>query len=206
LNLPGQAKYLGYGFDELDKRCLCHGDCHAGSVMVQGGSVKVIDPEFTVYGPPGLDLGSLFSGFILAFIYHKLGLGSTGDIEPSAAAPDLLEALRLIWDRYENVLLEEGVDAAQVARIGEDAVGFAMMEVVRTSLGFAGARDPHRRIKDETTLNRFQSLAVGLARQCLKRRRSGGPSMLFEQLEMHGQAAEGWKLARDRSAQKVKRA
>jgi len=37
---------------------LCHGDFHPGSVMaeVTKGKAKVIDPEFTVYGPPGLDV------------------------------------------------------------------------------------------------------------------------------------------------------
>lgn len=44
---------------------LCHGDFHPGSVMVSPDRVKVIDPEFTVYGPPGLDVGSLLSGYVL---------------------------------------------------------------------------------------------------------------------------------------------
>ena len=43
---------------------------------------------------------------------------------------------------------EEGVGDVQRNRIGEDTVGYAMMEVVRTALGFAGARDPARRIAD----------------------------------------------------------
>ena len=52
-----KAKYLGYSFDELDRFALCHGDFHPGGVMVRGGSVKVIDPEFTAFAPPGLDVG-----------------------------------------------------------------------------------------------------------------------------------------------------
>ena len=62
------AKYLGYAEDEHDRGALLHGDFHPGSVMVAGAAVKVIDPEFTIYGPPGLDVGSLLSGFVLAYL------------------------------------------------------------------------------------------------------------------------------------------
>merc|ERR1719195_1154314 len=50
-------KALYDGRAGLDNLALCHGDLHPGSVMVSGeGDVKVIDPEFVVYGPPGLDV------------------------------------------------------------------------------------------------------------------------------------------------------
>merc|ERR1712183_766274 len=49
---------------------LSHGDLHPGSVMIKNNSVKIIDPEFTIYGPPGLDVGSLLSGFVLAVIHQ----------------------------------------------------------------------------------------------------------------------------------------
>ena len=41
--------------------------------------------------------------------------------------------------------------------IGADAVGFAMIEVLRTSLGFAGARDAGRRISDPDALRAYQA-------------------------------------------------
>ena len=55
-----------------ENRALCHGDLHPGSIMVNQdeGTVKIIDPEFAVYGPPGLDVGSLLSGFVLAAVHH----------------------------------------------------------------------------------------------------------------------------------------
>ena len=185
--------------------------------MLQGGEVKIIDPEFCVYGPPGLDLGSLLSGFVLAFLYHALGLAQDstptvaehaapwngGGSAGSADAVVLREAVALVWARAEEVLREEGVDEAQIRRIGEDTVGFAMMEVVRTALGFAGARDPARRIADRDALAQYQRLAVSLVRACLLMRGRGGPRVLLEQMEMAEQAAEGWRAAR---AQKDKRA
>merc|ERR1719382_1096925 len=47
-----------YRGKQSDNLALCHGDLHAGSVMADAssGQVKIIDPEFAVYGPPGLDV------------------------------------------------------------------------------------------------------------------------------------------------------
>ena len=56
---PTHTKYI----QVLESRALCHGDLHPGSIMVNSdGICKIIDPEFTVYGPPGLDVGSVLSG------------------------------------------------------------------------------------------------------------------------------------------------
>ena len=51
--------------------------------------------------------------------------------------------------------------------------------MLRTALGFAGARDPSRRIADAGALGRYQHVAVQLVRSCLLQRRgapSSGPS------------------------------
>ena len=225
-----KAKYLGYAFDEYDRFCLCHGDFHPGGVMVDGQDVKVIDPEFTVFGPPGLDLGSLLSGFVLAFIYHALGLGGvkatvggdddeeedladissekkpTNEIERRHLAAtmtneevDLLEGVRCLWGRCEQKLLEEGIEPKQVRRISDDGVGFAMMEVVRTSLGFAGARDPARRISDPRALAQYQKISISLVRHCLLRRKGSGINgILLQQMEMAAQNAGGWRKQEER--------
>ena len=61
--------------------------------------------------------------------------------------------------------------------IGADAVGFAAIEVLRTSLGFAGARDAGRRIADADALAAYQARAVELATECMlarDRRGEGG--------------------------------
>ena len=42
----------------------------------------MIDPEFTVFAPPGLDAGSLMSGFVLAHLYH-----TQQGLPPAAAVP-----------------------------------------------------------------------------------------------------------------------
>merc|ERR1712238_578784 len=65
---------------------LCHGDLHPGSVMVdqETGSTKIIDPEFTVYGPAGLDVGSLLSGYCLGYIHQSYCDDNKNDNTPSS--------------------------------------------------------------------------------------------------------------------------
>ena len=93
-----KAKYLGYSFDSLDRFALCHGDFHPGGVMVRGGSVKVIDPEFTAFAPPGLDVGSLLSGFVLAHLFHtQQGPPREGDAGIVVDTHVLRVATRLGW-------------------------------------------------------------------------------------------------------------
>ena len=97
----------------------------------------MIDPEFTVFAPPGLDVGSLMSGFVLAHLYHtQQGLPPAAAVPPGeevqegGPALELCAALRQLWASYEATLLAEGVSPAQLQRISEDSAGYAMMEVM----------------------------------------------------------------------------
>ncbi|EOD20932.1 hypothetical protein EMIHUDRAFT_232668 [Emiliania huxleyi CCMP1516] len=172
-----KALYLGYSLRPGDVRALCHGDLHAGSVMVSkdGGSVKVIDPEFAVWCAPGLDVGSLLFALVCGFIFRLETCRATGSRAVGTATyplTSLREAIARVWEAYSAALTAEGVDENAVERIGEDAVGFAMLEAIRTSLGFAGARDPGRRLTDPKALERYQESVVRLARRCMLGRRA----------------------------------
>jgi 5-methylthioribose kinase len=49
---------------------MCHGDLHAGSIMVTGEQSRIIDPEFAFYGPFGFDIGMLIGNYLMA--YHAM--------------------------------------------------------------------------------------------------------------------------------------
>lgn len=121
------------GDGEGGNLALCHGDLHPGSVMcnVEKGKCKIIDPEFAVYGPPGLDLGSLLSGVVLAGQHHKFLGNEEGREGCKKFAEDFLSAYR------EHA---EGLGDDAVKGIISDAIGFCACEVGRTALGFAGGR------------------------------------------------------------------
>jgi 5-methylthioribose kinase len=51
--------YLGTG------NCLLHGDFYPGSWLKVGGRLRVIDPEFSFFGPPEYDLGVMIAHLLL---------------------------------------------------------------------------------------------------------------------------------------------
>mmetsp|Transcript_125439 Transcript_125439/g.250342 ORF Transcript_125439/g.250342 Transcript_125439/m.250342 type:complete len:413 (+) Transcript_125439:68-1306(+) len=168
-----KLKSLYNGEDTMDL-ALCHGDLHPGSVMVcpqSPFSIKIIDPEFAVYGPPGLDVGSLLSGYILAFS-REMQQGGTGTVQRECATQ--------LWTSYARAVKEGGLSDPQVEKIGQDAVGFACAEAGRTCLGFAGERaialhDNESRIKAEAA-------CFALCVKCLTGR-EGGISLLLQAME-----------------------
>lgn len=128
-----KLKGLYRGDDGADL-ALCHGDLHPGSVMVcprEPNGIKIIDPEFCVYGPPGLDVGALLSGCILAFS-KDVQLGGSGALQ--------LECAGKLWTAYAEAAAANCLTEAQIDKIGRDSVGFACAEAGRTCTGFAGAR------------------------------------------------------------------
>jgi 5-methylthioribose kinase len=168
-----RAVYNGKNKDDL---ALCHGDFHPGSVMVtEDGLVKAIDPEFCVYGPPGLDVGSLLSGYVLAYVFH---------IASGRSCASLRQSVEKVWLSYSQKALESGLTDSIVVRIGEDVVAFTACEVARTSLGFAGVRGFP--IEDATVKAKAEEQALIMAHRCLMGRKGKGMSLLLTELDRFG--------------------
>jgi len=156
-----------------DNLSLCHGDLHAGSVMVDAtklGAVKVIDPEFAVYGPPGLDVGCLMSGYVLAAILAW----ATG--APTDKVRAMRDAISDVWEAYRTAALARSLPEPLLERIAAEAAGFAGCEVARTSLGFAGVRGLS--IENESQKAAAEAAALRWAVRCIKGRDGGVPMML----------------------------
>jgi len=130
-------------------QALVHGDLHAGSVMVgsrgDATTVRVIDPEFAVVGPVGLDLGLYLAGVVLATARaHALG-----DDELAAERADqarlLWEAFTAAWERAwpqrADPFLDDGWLREHLASVWWDALGFAGVELVRRVAGYSHASD-----------------------------------------------------------------
>ena len=115
---------------------------HPGSVMVKAGEeseVRVIDPEFTVYGPPGLDVGSLLSGYILAAVHQKYANAGNEETKTKTVS-SITKGVVASWERYKSVMAEGGITDELIREIEVETVGFAVAEVCRTALGHAGMR------------------------------------------------------------------
>jgi len=170
-----KAQYNGeVGTENL---VLSHGDLHPGSVMANPDTeeVKVIDPEFTVYGPPGLDVGSLLSGFVLAAIHHAY----SNDTDEVAS---ICDAVQTVWDSYTTAIHEYGVSPELVKEIESQAVGFTTIEVCRTALEFAGGR-LWLQFDDATVKAKAKRAALELVSKCMIDRHEGGIQLLIKEMK-----------------------
>jgi len=167
-----KAAYDGANADNLS---LCHGDLHPGSIMVHGGDVKVIDPEFTVYGPPGLDVGSLLSGYVLGAVHQAYA----GNAE---AAESIIEGTGAIWTAYASELQSAGISDEIMAKIEAETVGFTLAEVCRTALEFAGGRK-WLQFEDAKVKAESRNAALNIVEKCMIHRHSDGMKLLLNSMK-----------------------
>jgi len=128
---------------------LVHGDLHSGSVMVgeRDGApvVRVIDPEFAVVGPIGLDLGLYVANALIAAARS----GALGDQERAAEHAGqagilwtaFTAAWRAGWPQRVDRFLDDGWLRRQLASVWDDTLGFAAVEMVRRVAGYSHAED-----------------------------------------------------------------
>ena len=177
-----KARYKG---EKLDNLSLCHGDFHGGAVMIDvhheehkedyndsvasdrhGLSVKVIDPEFAIYGPPGLDLGYLISGYVLACVQcAAMGAGSE-------QIRLFHSAVAAVWEAYKSAIRATDVPEANLKDISSDAVGFAGCEMARNALHGLSISDKHKKMVADKA-------ALALAVKFVKGRAHGVDALLL---------------------------
>jgi 5-methylthioribose kinase len=89
-------------------QALIHSDLHTGSIMVNEQDTRVIDPEFSFFGPMGYDIGALLSNLVLNIGAH---FAHTPDAAARAAYQHyLIGIIRDIWlqfaAKFEQLWLE----------------------------------------------------------------------------------------------------
>ena len=111
-----------------------HGDLHTGSVLVQGGTAKVIDAEFAFYGPIGFDLGLYWANYLLSYFSHQ---------GASRVQSALKTAIVQTWRAYttEFKIANAELKAKTLQNVFCDAVGFAGLEMLRRLIGAAHVKD-----------------------------------------------------------------
>lgn len=160
---------------KTDSLVLSHGDVHPGSVMVDSdGNTRVIDPEFTVYGPPGLDVGSLLSGFVLGAIHQAF-------CKNPKAVDAIVEGAKVIWDTYSKALKDGGLSDDLIKSAEIETVGFTLQEVCRTALEFAGGRK-WLQFDDVDTKTAARKAALQVVDKCMIARHQGGIQLMFDEM------------------------
>nr|WP_246739080.1 S-methyl-5-thioribose kinase [Bradyrhizobium aeschynomenes] len=165
---------------------LIHGDLHTGSIMVTDAETKVIDPEFGFYGPMGFDVGAVLANLLMAYFASAGHEQSPGD--RAAFESWVLSTVDQVWsefarkfvalwrseatgDAYPSSLFPGEAGAARlererqvyVARLFQDAVGFAAAKIIRRILGLAHNID-FELIEDTRLRATCEARALRLAR------------------------------------------
>jgi 5-methylthioribose kinase len=161
---------------QTDSLVLTHGDLHPGSVMVDSnGNTKVIDPEFTVYGPPGLDVGSLLSGYCLGAIHQAFS-------NHPEAVERIVDGAQAIWEAYSKAMIQGGFNEDLLKEIEIESVGFAVAEVCRTALEFAGGRK-WLQFEDPEIKEAAKRAALQVVEKCMIARHDGGIELLLKEMK-----------------------
>lgn len=132
-------------------QALLHGDLHTGSIFVTPTATKVIDPEFSFYGPAGYDIGNLIANFIFAYVHSDYT--SDGE-ERDLFQAYIINTIKTLVDMFCTKFVEafETKATEPVARydgflehylkgVLEDAIAVAGLELCRRVIGIAKVAD-----------------------------------------------------------------
>ncbi len=165
---------------------LCHGDLHAGSVMVTENDARVIDPEFAFCAPMGFDIGMMLGNYLMAF--HAMP-GHIADKDACRAYQAwVLDTLHSTWSAfcaefahlwrtertgmlyppalYEDQGHHDAAEAALAQVLGQlqsDLLGFAGVEMHRRILGLAHIAE-FERIENDDLRSRLEERSLRLGR------------------------------------------
>jgi len=160
-------------------QALLHGDLHTGSIMVHGQDVRVIDGEFAVCGPVGFDCGQFVANLAINAIADPGSDLALNEIVPFWAA--FLAETERAWAEARGSDIHAGIHAgagmadpatqaalrtAWCDGIYADMLGFAGLEIIRRTIGYAQVAD-YAAAPDRAEEAARRSRAIGLARRLL---------------------------------------
>jgi len=124
---------------------LLHGDLHSGSVMVGGGRVAVIDPEFSFVGPVGFDLGLFWANALIAALraeeLHDEELAAEHAAQVRRSWEAFADAVRAAWPGRVDPSFGDGYRELWLRSVWSDGLGYAAVEAVRRAAGYSHAAD-----------------------------------------------------------------
>lgn len=117
-----------------------HGDLHSGSILISSNKMKIIDPEFSFYGPIGYDAGNILAHLCIACGYHALK-------RQQQTASSILNLIEKTFQEISQQFHNRGnhmpltpVYTADffktfVVSILHDTIGYAGTEIIRRTVG-----------------------------------------------------------------------
>lgn len=127
-------------------QALIHGDLHSGSIFINEDGMKVIDPEFSFYGPMGYDIGNVIGNLFFSLVNRK-HLMEAGE-KKELFMNWLSQTIRDIFDmfiikfhkKYKEIVKDpmytnEQFENWYLGQVLADSVGSAGLEIIRRVVG-----------------------------------------------------------------------
>lgn len=127
-------------------QALIHGDLHSGSIFINENGMKVIDPEFSFYGPMGYDVGNVIGNLFFSLVNRKHlmedGKEKTEFITwLSSTIKDIFDLFVTKFHKKYKELVKDPIYTNEIfenwylEQILADSVGSAGLEIIRRVVG-----------------------------------------------------------------------
>ena len=137
-----REKFMNYS------QSLIHGDLHSGSIFINEKGIKIIDPEFSFYGPMAYDIGNVIGNLYFPLYRAKFF------VEDSKKKEEFINWLekcildipilfskkcKLLWEKYSNdkLLKNKKFRDYYIENIVKDSLAYAGTEIIRRTVGDA---------------------------------------------------------------------
>ncbi|MGP9797159.1 S-methyl-5-thioribose kinase [Halomonas sp. 86] len=132
---------------------MLHGDLHSGSIMATDTDVRVIDPEFSQYGPMAFDLGMAVANFLMAYFSQpahrqddELEAYQTWILDVIEACFTSFDAeFRHLWQTERTGILFPRALFEDQGNSADDACDALLEEIRLDALAYCGI-EMHRRV------------------------------------------------------------
>ena len=137
-----REKFMNYS------QSLIHGDLHSGSIFINEKGIKIIDPEFSFYGPMAYDIGNVIGNLYFPLYRAKFFMEDSKKKEEFINwlekcildIPILFsEKCKLLWEKYSNDRLFKNKKFRDyyIENIVKDSLAYAGTEMIRRTVGDA---------------------------------------------------------------------
>lgn len=137
-----REKFMNYS------QSLIHGDLHSGSIFINEKGIKIIDPEFSFYGPMAYDVGNVIGNLYFPLYRAKFFMEENEKKEKfinwlEKCIFDISnlfsEKCKLLWEKYSNdkLLKNEKFRDYYIENIVKDSLAYAGTEIIRRTVGDA---------------------------------------------------------------------
>ena len=137
-----REKFMNYS------QSLIHGDLHSGSIFINEKGIKIIDPEFSFYGPMAYDIGNVIGNLYFPLYRAKFFMEDSKKKEEFINwlekcildIPILFsEKCKLLWEKYskDKLLKNKKFRDYYIENIVKDSLAYAGTEIIRRTVGDA---------------------------------------------------------------------